>query len=98
MVSNKPKDETYRRELIHITGNNQIAKRFFSCHVEKSSGEELLKIWGINFKVVKYEEHCSNDKLAFKNIYHVDNREIVRSSLQYRSLTLGSILIERLDQ
>ena len=92
------KTEIYRRELIHITGNNKIANRVLSCHVEKSSGEELLKIWDINFKVVKFEEHCSNDELAFKNIYHVDNQEIVRSSLQYHSLTLGSILIERLDQ
>ena len=92
------KTETYKRELIHITGNNKIANRVLSCHVEKSSGEELLKIWDINFKVFKFEEHCSNDELAFKNIYHVDNQEIVRSSLQYHSLTLGSILIERLDQ
>ena len=92
------KTETYTRELIHITGNNKIAKRVFSCHVEKTSGEKLLKIWDVNFKVIRFEEHCSNDQLAFKNIYHVDNQEIVRRSLQYHSLTHGSVLLERLDR
>ena len=92
------KTETYRRELIHITGNNKIAKRVFSCHIEKTSSKELIEIWDINFKVAKFEEHCSNDRLAFKNVYHVDTQGIVRRSLQYHSDTLGYILLERLDR
>ena len=90
--------KTYRRELFHITGNNKIAKRVFSCQVEKTSSQELIKIWDINFKVAKFEEHCSNDRFAFKNVYHVDTQGIVRRSLQYHSNTLGYLLIERLDR
>ena len=92
------KTETYKRELIHITGNNKIAKHVFSCQVEKTSSKELIEIWGINFKVAKFEEHCSNYRTVFKNIYHVDNQGIVRRSLQYHSDTLGYILLERLDR
>ena len=92
------KTEIYRRELIHITGNNKIAKRVFSCHIERLNGEELIEIWDINFKVAKFEEHCSNDTLEFKNVYHVDAQGIIRRSLQYHSVTLGYILIERLDR
>ena len=90
--------KTYRRELFHITGNNKIAKRVFSCQVEKTSSKELIDIWDINFKVANFEEHCSNDKLAFKNVYHVDTQGIVRKSLQYHSETLGYLLLERLDR
>ena len=90
--------ETYRRELIYITGNNGLAKRVFSCHVEKTNSKELIKIWDINFKVAKFEEHCSNDRLAFKNVYYIDTKGIVRRSVQYHGATLGHILIERLDR
>ena len=90
--------ETYRRELIYINGNNGLANHVFSCHIERSSGKELIEIWDINFKVAKFEEHCSNDRLTFKNIYHVDTQGIVRRSLQYHSETLGYILLERLDR
>ena len=90
--------KTYRRELIHITGNNKIAKRVFSCSIKQNSSKELIKIWDINFKVAKFDEHCSNERLVFKNFYHVDIQGIVRRSLQYHSDTLGYILIERLDR
>ena len=94
----KRKTETYSRELEHITGNNKISKRVFSCQVEKTSSKELIDIWDINFKVANFEEHCSNDRLAFKNVYHVDTQGIVRKSLQYHSETLGYLLLERLDR
>ena len=94
----KIKTETYSRELEHITGNNKISKRVFSCQVEKTSSKELIKIWDVNFKVANFEEHCSNDRLAFKNVYHVDTQGIVRKSLQYHSETLGYLLLERLDR
>ena len=90
--------ERYRRELIHITGNNKIAKRVFSCQIKKTSSKELIEIWDVNFKVAKFEEHCSHDRLAFKNVYHVDTKGIVRRSLQFHSDTLGYILLERLDR
>ena len=92
------KTETYSRELNHITGNNKISKRIFNCDIEKTSSEEQIQIWDVTFKVDKFEENCSDGTLIFKNVYHVDSQGVVRRSTQYHSETLGSILIERLDQ
>lgn len=94
----KYKREKYSRELSHITGNNNISKRVFSCDIAKTSNGELIEIWDIKFKVAKFEETCSNSSLTFKNIYQVDTKGIIRRSLQYHSNTLGSITLERLDR
>ena len=88
----------YSRELIHITGNNKISKRVFSCDIEKIRGGELISIWDVDFKVDKFEEQCVNKRLSFKNTYQVDASGVVRKSSQYHSDTLGSITIERLDR
>ena len=95
-ISKKP--ETYSRELNYITGNNKISKRIFTCYIEKKSSEEQIEIWEINFKVAKFQENCYNSRLTFQNVYYVDTQGIVRRSSQHHSDTLGSILIERLDQ
>ena len=92
------KAENYSRQLAHMTGNNTISKRVFTCNIEKASSEEQIEIWDINFKVTKFEENCSNSNFVFKNTYHVDKQGIVRKSLQYHSDTLGLIKIERLDR
>ena len=88
----------YSRELSHITGNNTISKRVFVCDIQKTDGEELIKIWGIDFKVTKFEESCFDGTVKFKNIYYFDSQGIVRRSLQFHSNTLGSITIERIDR
>ena len=90
--------ENYTRELNHITGNNKISKRVFSCDIEKTSSEKHVKIWDVKFKVATFEEQCFNNSLTFTNVYYVDTQGIVRKSLQYHSQTLGSIKIERLDR
>ena len=95
-ISNKT--ERYRRELNYITGNNKISNRIFSCYIKKTSNEEHIEIWDMNFKVAKFEENCSNSSFTFKNIYHVDTQGVVRKSSQYHSDTLGFIIIARLDQ
>lgn len=92
------KTENYRRELDYITGNNKISKRIFICDIEKTNSGDFIKIWGINFKVDKFEESCSDSSFTFKNTYHVDTKRIVRRSSQYHSERLGIILIERLDR
>ncbi len=92
------KTQTYSRELNHITGKNKISRHIFNCKIEKTSSEELIKIWNLDFKVAQFEENCFNSSISFKNIYHVDTQGIVRKSLQYHSQTLGSIKIERLDR
>ena len=88
----------YSREHNYITGNNRVSKLIFKCNIEKTSSGDLIKIWDVNFKVAKFEEGCSTAGFTFKNTYQVDTRGIVRSSTQYHSKTLGSILIERLDR
>lgn len=95
-INKKP--ENYSRELQHITGNNKISRLIFDCNIEKTSSNEQIQIWDIIFKVDQFEEICSGGSLRFKNTYQVDARGIVRRSSQYHSETLGSILIERLDQ
>lgn len=90
--------ESYSRELNYITGNNKISNRIFSCDIKKTSNEEQIEIWDLNFKVAKFEEECSNSNFTFKNVYNVDAQGIVRRSSQYHSDTLGSILIERVDR
>ena len=52
------KKQTYSRELNHITGNNEIFKRFLSCDIKKIGNGELIKIWDINFEAAKFEENC----------------------------------------
>ena len=92
------KTGSYSRELNHITGNNKISKHVFSCVIEKTSIDEQIEIWDINFKVDRFEENCSDGSFEFKNTYQIDARGIVRRSSQFHSETLGPILIERLDR
>ena len=92
------KSENYSRELNHITGNNKISKRVFSCDIKKTNDEEIIEIWGVNFKVAKFVESCFDSRFKYKNVSHVDTRGIIRKSLQYHSNTLGYITIERLDR
>ncbi len=92
------KSQIYNREIGHITGNNKIFNRVFSCDIKKTSSGDLVEIWDIIFKVNKFEENCSDGSFTVKNTYQVDASGIVRRSLQYHSDTLGSITIERLDR
>ena len=94
----KNKKQTYSRELNHITGDNKISKSVYKCDIKQISSGEIIKIWDINFKVAKFQEVCFNSKSMFKNVYQVDNQSVVRRSSQFHSETIGSIIIERLDQ
>ena len=90
--------QIYTRELSHITGNNKILKRVFKCKIKKTSKEESIEIWNINFKVAAFDENCRNIGLKIENTYYVDTQGIVRRSSQYLSDTVGYISIERLDR
>ena len=94
----KNKNQTYSRELLYITGNNQIFKRSLKCNIQKTSKKEIIKIWDINFKVAAFEENCRKSGFEIKNIFYVDSQNIVRRSSQYHSDTIGFIHIERLDR
>ena len=58
----------------------------------------MLKIWDVEFRVIKYDEDCDHNGTAIKNTYYLDDKEIVRRSFQYHSKALGYIVTERLDR
>ena len=89
---------TYVRKLSQMSGNNEILERSFECKIKKNGPQEKIKVWDIKFSVTEFEENCSNNQLEIKNTYYVDDRGIVRRSLQYHSETIGYILTERLDR
>ena len=90
--------EYYGRNIGYIKGNNKISKRKLKCIIKKYKQQELHEIWGLQFRVTKFEETCEENGFKIKNIYYVDNQEIVRKSLQYHSETIGYISTERLDR
>lgn len=94
----KNKKQNYSRSLNFVTGNNKISKRVFSCFIQKTNKNELIEIWGVKFKVARFEENCQNKGLTFNNSYYVDTQGIVRRSFQYHSDTIGYIFMERLDR
>ena len=94
----KNKQQKYSRSLNFVTGNNKISKRVFSCFIQKTNKNELIEIWGVKFKVARFEENCQNKGLTFNNSYYVDTQGIVRRSFQYHSDTIGYIFMERLDR
>ena len=94
----KNKTVSYNRELSHITGNSEISKRVFTCDIQKTSNREVIEIWKINFKVVRFDETCISGSHNFKNTYYLDTQGNVRRSSQYHSEKLGLIIIERLDR
>ena len=94
----KDKEIKYRRKMSYITGNNKIFHRLFECSLKKSKKTELLEIWDIEFWAIKFQETCDSNGFQFRNIYYVDNADIVRRSVQYHSDTIGYITTERLDR
>lgn len=89
---------SYTRKISYITGNNKNVQRKLQCSIQKSNKKELIEIWDVNFAVIKFEEICDDDNSVIKNIYYIDDQEIVRRSYQYHSGTIGYITIERLDR
>ena len=90
--------KNYSRQVSHITGNNKIHTTSFDCTIQKKSEKEVLEIWNVEFLVTKFEEFCFNNKMDLKNIYYLDNKNIIRRSTQYHSDSIGYIMIERLDR
>ena len=89
---------TYIREVKYITGNNKTVTHSLKCKIKKNDQQEMLKIWDVEFRVIKYDEDCDHNGTAIKNTYYLDDKEIVRRSFQYHSKALGYIVTERLDR
>ncbi len=90
--------KNYTKKLSYLSGNNKLYIQKFDCKIIKTSKKINVKIWEVIFKVNKFEEICFwNDKII-KNIFYLDNENIVRRSRQYHSESLGYIVTERLDR
>jgi hypothetical protein len=88
----------YTRKISHLSGNNKLKTRSLQCEVQKNNKRELLKIWDVQFRVIKYTENCNHNSTVITNTFYVDEKEIVRKSFQYHSETIGYIITERLDR
>ena len=88
----------YIRKISYLTGDNKISTRSYKCKVHKNNQKEIIKIWELEFIVTKFEENCDDKSFKITNIYYVDDKEIVRRSLQYHSDTIGYVSTERLDR
>lgn len=91
-------NKQYSRKLNYLSGDNKIRSIVFKCEIKKMDKTEVIKIWQVPFHVTKYNESCFQNGKKINNTYYLDNREIVRRSIQYHSETIGYILIERLDR
>ena len=89
---------THHRQLSYLSGNNKIQTLKLTCEINKLGNKTSTEIWGVEFKVTKYEEICLNDNFTIKNTYYLDDRLIVRKSRQFHSNTLGYIITERLER
>ena len=90
--------KAYSRELHHLNGNNKLYTSVFKCEILKSKTKEIIEIWKVKFRVRKFEETCDSIDFQIRNIYYLDEREIVRKSLQYHSNKIGYIVTERVDR
>lgn len=88
----------YSRSVNYITGNNKISQQAFECNIQKNDKKEVIQIWDLEFRVTKFTEKCSSSDFKITNIYHLDDKKIVRQSNQYHSETLGYIFTQRLDR
>ena len=88
----------YHRRASFITGGNKIFERTFKCNIKKYDQKETIKIWGLNYQATKFEENCNHKDFKISNTYYLDNKEIVRKSLQFHGDTIGYIFTERLDR
>lgn len=89
---------TYIRKTSYLGGNNQLNTKNLICSIENIGKLENIVIWDVDFTVKKYEELCKYNDLTIKNIFYLDDSQIVRSSYQYHSETIGYLKTERLDR
>ena len=89
---------TYNRQVVYLGGNNQLHAKSFSCEIKTEGVKTFIRNLGVSFKTQLYNETCFNNEEIVNNIYFVDNKHIVRKSVQYHSPALGYLTIERLDR
>ena len=83
----KTSPKHYSRNVSYINGENKISKQNFKCAIQKNNQQEFHEIWGLKLRLTKFEETCGTYDFTIKNIYYLDNQELVRRSSQYHSDT-----------
>lgn len=96
--SNIKDTSEYNRQISYLTGDNQLESMVFSCKIKKHISQTNITIFDLPFTTQEFVEICSNTLEKVENIYFVDQKNIVRKSLQYHGKGLGFLIIERLDQ
>ena len=90
--------EPYSRKMIYVTGNNRISEHIFKCDIQKSKFKEVINIWDLKFQVRRFEENCYDKNFGIRNVYYLDDDNIVRKSSQYHGDTVGYIITERIER
>ena len=88
----------YSRQIFYLGGDNQIQSNIFSCIVKTANKRSTVIIFDVPFDTQEFIETCVNNTGNFKNTYFIDQRKIVRKSVQYHGPALGHLTVERLDR
>ena len=88
----------YSRQIFYLGGDNQIQSNIFSCTVKTTNKRSTIIIFDVPFETHEFIETCTNNAEKLKNSYFIDQKKIVRKSLQYHGPALGYLTIERVDR
>ena len=88
----------YSRQISYLGGDNQIQSNTFSCTVKTANKRSTIIIFDVPFETQEFIETCTNNTEQLKNNYFIDQKKIVRKSVQYHSPALGYLTIERVDR
>ena len=88
----------YSRQISYLGGDNQIQSKIFSCTLKTTNKKSTIIIFDVPFEVQEFMETCTNNIEKLKNSYFIDQKNIVRKSVQYHGPALGYLTIERVDR
>lgn len=88
----------YSRQIFYLGGDNQIQSKIFSCTLKKANKRSTITIFDVPFETQEFIETCINNTEKLKNTYFIDQKKIVRKSVQYHGPALGYLTIERVDR
>ena len=92
------KSSNYSREILYLGGDNQIQSNIFSCMLKTTNKKSTIIIFDVPFDTQEFIETCTNNRDKLKNKYFIDQKKIVRRSVQYHGPALGYLTIERVDR
>ena len=88
----------YNRKFFYLGGDNQIKPNIFSCFLKTTKKRSRIIIFDVPFDTQEFIETCTNNTEKLKNSYFIDQKNIVRKSVQYHGPELGYLTIERADR